>query len=56
MDVSLDTMDDFHRPNLDEIGFQELITEQMAWWSTRKPMATPTNIVTGKHTTTQATI
>ena len=41
-DVSLDTMDDFHKPNLDEIGFQELITEQMAWWSTRKPMATPT--------------
>ena len=41
-DVSLDTMDDFHKPNLDEIGFQELITEKMAWWSTRKPMTTPT--------------
>ncbi|AXH76575.1 MAG: major capsid protein [Microviridae sp.] len=33
-DVNLDTMDDFHKPNLDQIGFQELITEQMAWWDT----------------------
>lgn len=32
-DVNLDTMDDFHKPNLDGIGFQELICEQMAWWS-----------------------
>ncbi|AXH74949.1 MAG: major capsid protein [Microviridae sp.] len=32
--VSLQTMDDFHKPHLDEIGFQELITEQMAWWDT----------------------
>ena len=28
------TMDDFHKPDLDEIGFQELITDQMAWWTT----------------------
>ncbi|AXH73497.1 MAG: major capsid protein [Microviridae sp.] len=35
-DVHLDTMDDFHKPNLDQIGFQELITEQMAWWDTHK--------------------
>lgn len=28
------TMDDFHKPGLDGIGFQELITEQMAWWDT----------------------
>jgi len=33
-DTHLETMDDFHKPALDEIGFQELITEQMAWWST----------------------
>lgn len=33
-DTWLKTMDDFHKPALDEIGFQELITEQMAWWST----------------------
>lgn len=35
-DVNLDTWDDFHKPNLDAIGFQELITEQMAWWTTKK--------------------
>lgn len=33
-DVNLKTMDDFHKPQLDEIGFQELVTEQMAWWET----------------------
>lgn len=34
-DMHLKTMDDFHKPALDEIGFQELITEQMAWWDTK---------------------
>lgn len=33
-DVNLQTMDDLHKPNLDEIGFQDLITEQMAFWDT----------------------
>jgi hypothetical protein len=33
-DVNLKTMDDFHKPALDEIGFQDLITEQMAWFDT----------------------
>ena len=33
-DVNLETMDDLHKPALDEIGFQELVTEQMAWWDT----------------------
>lgn len=33
-DVNLETMDDLHKPALDEIGFQDLITEQMAWWTT----------------------
>nr|WAE43528.1 MAG: major capsid protein [Microviridae sp.] len=33
-DVNLQTMDDFHKPALDEIGFQELIEEQMAFWTT----------------------
>lgn len=33
-DVHLKTLNDFHKPQLDEIGFQELLTEQMAWWST----------------------
>lgn len=30
--VNLKTLDDFHKPGLDGIGFQELITEQMAEW------------------------
>ncbi|AXH73246.1 MAG: major capsid protein [Microviridae sp.] len=33
-DVNLRTIDDFHKPALDQIGYQELITEQMAWWET----------------------
>ena len=33
-DVNLQSVDDLHKPNLDQIGFQELITEQMAWWDT----------------------
>jgi hypothetical protein len=33
-DVNLQTMDDLHKPALDEIGFQELITEQAAWFGT----------------------
>ena len=28
-------MDDFHKPALDGIGFQDLITDQMAWFDTR---------------------
>lgn len=30
----LESMDDFHKPTLDAIGFQELITDEMAAWST----------------------
>lgn len=33
-DTNLKTMDDFHKPALDEIGFQDLITDQMAWFDT----------------------
>lgn len=33
-DVNLQTLDDLHKPGLDQIGFQDLVTEQMAWWST----------------------
>jgi hypothetical protein len=33
-DTHLQTMDDFHKPSLDQIGFQDLITEQMAWFDT----------------------
>lgn len=30
--TELKSIDDLHKPALDGIGFQELITEQMAWW------------------------
>lgn len=33
-DVNLKNMDELHKPELDGIGFQDLITEQMAWWDT----------------------
>lgn len=33
-DVNLQTLDDLHKPALDEIGFQDLITDQMAWFDT----------------------
>lgn len=33
-DTHLLTMDDFHKPALDGIGFQELIIEQAGWFST----------------------
>ena len=34
--VNLKTMDDLHKPALDEIGFQDLITEQMAFWDSKQ--------------------
>jgi len=34
-DVALRTMDDLHKPALDGIGFQDLITDQMAFWDSR---------------------
>lgn len=34
-DIHLKTMDDFFKPALDELGFQELITEQMHWRDTK---------------------
>jgi hypothetical protein len=33
-DTNLKTMADLHQPALDEIGFQDLITDQMAWFDT----------------------
>lgn len=33
-DVNLKTMDDLHKPALSQIGFQELITDQMHWADT----------------------
>lgn len=49
-DVNLATMNDFHKPALDAIGFQNLITEQMAWWESTIPVGngTPTYRSAGK--------
>lgn len=33
-DVNLLDMDDLHKPGMDQIGFQQLITDQMAYWET----------------------
>lgn len=33
-DMNLKTMDDLHKPQFDGIGYQDLITDQMAWWDT----------------------
>lgn len=34
-DVNLNTLNDLHKPALDEIGFQELLTDQMAFFDTK---------------------
>jgi len=31
---NLKTLNDFHKPDLDGIGFQDLVTDQMAYWNT----------------------
>ena len=33
-DMNLVSMNDLHKPALDAIGYQDLITDQMAWWDT----------------------
>ena len=42
---NLKTIDDLHKPSMDGIGFQELITDQMAFWDTK---VTTTGVVTTK--------
>ena len=39
--TELDSYDDLHKPALDQIGFQDLILEQMAWWDTRCQLVVP---------------
>lgn len=41
-DVNLKTMDDLHKPALDQIGFQDLITDQMAWFDSEYNSTTDT--------------
>lgn len=33
-DMNLKTLDDIHKPALDQIGFQDRDTDEMAWWDT----------------------
>jgi hypothetical protein len=47
-DNNLITMDDLHKPALDEIGFQDLITDQMAWWDTGSAAGFPQYKSAGK--------
>lgn len=35
-DTTLETLNDFHKPALDGIGYQDLITNQMAFWDTKR--------------------
>jgi hypothetical protein len=42
-DTNLKTMNDLHKPALDAIGYQDLITDQMAWFDTE---TTDTGVVT----------
>lgn len=42
--TNLKTVNDFHKPSLDAIGFQELITDQMAWWDTELTYPIPTGV------------
>jgi hypothetical protein len=43
--MNLKTFNDFHKPNLDEIGFQDLLTDQMAFWDTKSENLEPNNII-----------
>lgn len=31
-DIYLENLDQLHKPSMDQIGFQDLLTRQMAWW------------------------
>ncbi|AXH76975.1 MAG: major capsid protein [Microviridae sp.] len=51
-DTTLETMNDLHKPALDQIGYQDLITDQMGWWETKvdmvKPLQTGGTVATNK--------
>lgn len=47
-DVKLSNMNDLHKPALDEIGFQDLITDQMAFWECHGTSTVPVNYSAGK--------
>jgi len=45
---SIQTLDDIHKPALDGIGFQDLITDQMVFWDTDLATGTPVMKSIGK--------
>lgn len=47
-DIHLATMNDLHKPALDQIGFQDLITDQMAYWELHGSSTTLTRYSAGK--------
>lgn len=48
-DIMLDNMDNWHKPELDAIGFQDIVQERQAWWTTTIGSGnTPSRLVTGK--------
>ena len=47
-DIHLVTMNDLHKPALDQIGFQDLITEQMAFWELHGTASNLTRYSAGK--------
>jgi hypothetical protein len=44
-DMNLQTINDFHKPALDQIAYQDLITDQLAWWDTEIINISGTNYV-----------
>lgn len=47
-DMKLKTMNDLHKPALDGIGFQDLITDQMAFWESHGTATNPIPYSAGK--------
>lgn len=47
-DINILTMEDFHKPMLDQIGFQNLTTDQMLWKETKLNSGVPTFRSAGK--------
>nr|QJB19711.1 MAG: major capsid protein [Microvirus sp.] len=47
-DMKLRTMNDLHKPALDGIGFQDLITDQMAYWEAHGNVSNPITYSAGK--------
>lgn len=47
-DMNYKTLDDWHKPALDQIGFEDRTTDEMAWWDTRVNGETITYLSAGK--------